>query len=170
MMINYYNPWFLRKNQQIGLLMQIDDDNISKMYKFDSNEQINSGENCGINLLLPSDITVPANARSFAIDYFVSAESSPEHGYWLIPRSSIAKTENDTLRQSNSVGLIDSPYRGHLIGKVDNLSDIKSLTKKKEESIYQLVMYDLKTNWKIQKVPLLSLTARGTAGFGSTGE
>jgi dUTP pyrophosphatase len=164
-----YNVWFLKKNTKIGLLMQINDKELEKLYKFDENGQICSGENCGINLLIPSDLTVSRNERSAAIDYQVCAESNPDHGYLIMPRSSIAKTSQDTLRQSNCLGLIDPGYRGHLIAKVDNLSDVE-IKKKRGESISQLVMFDFKTNWRIQLVPKLGHSSRGTGGFGSTGK
>jgi len=43
-------------------------------------------------------------------------------GYYMYPRSSLSKTQ---LRLANSVGIIDSGYRGHLIGMFDvvNIDD-----------------------------------------------
>lgn len=169
LLIDHYNPWFIINNPQISLLMRIDDDELSSLYKFDKNGQISSGENCGINLLIPCTQTIKANGRSVPIDFKVCAEGHPNYGYLLMPRSSIAKTAKDTLRQSNSIGLIESTYRGNIIFKVDNISE-EDITKNVGESISQLVMPMLKTNWKIQKVLRLSTTARGTGGFGSTGK
>ena len=37
-------------------------------------------------------------------------------GYYMYPRSSLSKTK---LRLANSVGIIDSGYRGNLIGMFD---------------------------------------------------
>lgn len=169
LLINKYNHWFLKKYPNVGLLMQIDDEDIAQMYKFDQNNQINSGDNCGINLLFTKDTEFSPNSWSLAIDYLVSAESHPDYGYLLMPRSSIAKTSDDTLRQSNSIGLIEPGYRGSLIANVDNLSDATRM-KKKGESLSQIVMPNLKTNWIIQRVPRLSKSLRGIGGFGSTGK
>lgn len=165
---NEYNHFYLSKNPNVGLLMTIDS-SISDLYKFDGNGQMHSGDNCGINLLIPSDLTIMPNAKSFAINHLVCGEAHKSHGYLLMPRSSIAKTESDTLRQSNCVGLIEPSYRGHLITKVDNLSDDIKM-KKRGESITQIVMPNLRTNWTIQRVLKLSTTQRGTGGFGSTGK
>lgn len=167
--VDKYNTWFLNHNHEINLLIAINDENLAQMYKFNENNQICSGENCGINLLIPYDIEVPGNARSFPIDYCLNAEANPSRGYFLMPRSSIAKNSDETLRQSNSIGLIEPSYRGNLIAKIDNLSENKKI-KKKGESITQLVMHNLRTNWKMQRVLKLSKTQRGIGGFGSTGK
>ena len=41
-------------------------------------------------------------------------------GYYLYPRSSLSNTP---LRLANSVGIIDSGYRGNIIGAFDSLTD-----------------------------------------------
>ncbi len=72
----------------------------------------------GYDLIVPERLIVPAGARAFTIDHKVRCLA--DGGYFLFPRSSISKTP---LRMSNSVGIIDAGYRGHLMAKVDNLSD-----------------------------------------------
>lgn len=47
---------------------------------------------------------------------YTDSNKSFNTGYYMYPRSSISKTK---LRLANSVGIIDSGYRGHLIGMFD---------------------------------------------------
>ena len=83
----------------------------------------------------------------------------------IIPRSSIgAKT---SLRLSNSVGLIDSGYRGELGVLYDNI-DVNDVTINKGDRIAQLlVMPSYRFQPKV--VDILETSDRGEGGFGSTG-
>lgn len=83
----------------------------------------------------------------------------------IIPRSSTgAKT---TFRLSNSVGLIDSGYRGELGVLYDNTSDKDASIKKGERIAQLLVMPSYR--FKAQVVDSLEDSDRGQGGFGSTG-
>lgn len=108
----------------------------------------------GVDLFMPENIIVPANARGFTVDLCVKAVyrqhsiinfikymfgCNNTHGFYLYPRSSISKTP---LRLSNSVGIIDSGYRGNIIAKVDNLSD-EDYTISEHTALFQLVAPDL---------------------------
>lgn len=156
------------------------------LYDWDDEGRISSGiEDSGINLKFVQDYTIPAHALGFKINFNVACEPvsarsqftsddgqvetryfTAHHGYWLIPRSSIGKTP---LRQSNHVGLIDEGYRGHIMVKVDNLSD-QEFTVKKGDSLFQLVLPNLFSDWTLQKVDQLNSTERGSGCFGSTGK
>lgn len=83
----------------------------------------------------------------------------------IIPRSSIgAKTP---LRLSNSIGLIDSGYRGELGVLYDNI-DVNDITIHKGDRIAQLlVMPSYRFMPKV--VDILEDSDRGEGGFGSTG-
>ena len=83
----------------------------------------------------------------------------------IIPRSSIgAKTP---FRLSNSVGLIDSGYRGELGVLYDNI-DVNDITINKGDRIAQLlVMPSYRFQPKV--VDILETSDRGEGGFGSTG-
>jgi len=164
MIINWYNNFYLVRNPATGLLVTMDE-KIASLYKFDHKDRLFSGENSGINLILPDNYAIPSMSLSYTINYQVQAESHPHYGYWLMPRSSITKT---TLRQANSMGLIDTSYRGDLIMKVDNIGP-ETVTRSQGDSIGQLVLHNLRNHWYIQRVALLSTTARGAGGFGSTG-
>lgn len=82
----------------------------------------------------------------------------------IFPRSSISKT---TLNLSNSVGVIDSGYRGPIMFKFRYLEngDVYEVG----DRIGQLVIMEIpKVN--ILEVQELSSTERGEGGFGSTGK
>ena len=129
---------------------------------------------CGIDLFIPNDIIVPANARSFMINHDIMCAMSPvinDHSiecfvsYYLYPRSSISKTP---LRMCNSVGIIDSGYRGNIIAMVDNHSD-QDYYLKKGERLFQICSPTLQLT-VLKLVKNLPSSDRGTGGFGSTGK
>ena len=83
----------------------------------------------------------------------------------ILPRSSIgAKTP---FRLSNSVGLIDSGYRGELGVLYDNTSDASMYIKKGDRIAQMLVMPSYR--FKANIVDSLEDSDRGEGGFGSTG-
>lgn len=83
----------------------------------------------------------------------------------IIPRSSIgAKT---TLRLSNSVGLIDSGYRGELGILYDNTSDEAYNINAGDRVAQLLVMPSYRFQAKV--VDILADSDRGEGGFGSSG-
>ena len=92
-------------------------------------------------------------------------------GYHMYPRSSLSKTK---LRLANSVGIIDSGYRGNLIGMFDliNIKANETYVVDKYDRLVQICAPGL--------VPIVveivdtieqlgTQTERGTGGFGSTG-
>lgn len=82
--------------------------------------------------------------------------------YWLVPRSSIAKTP---LMLANSVGLIDAGYRGDIIGAFRSTTDctIEPLTR-----LLQICAPTLGPI-RVELVDELPESSRGSGGFGSTG-
>ncbi len=93
--------------------------------------------------------------------------------FFMYPRSSIYKT---TLRLANNTGIIDSGYRGNLMGAFDNISRIGPSFPagewSQEENAYgrmlQICMPDL-SPFKVELVESLDDTSRGAGGLGSTG-
>lgn len=85
--------------------------------------------------------------------------------YFLYPRSSIAKRG---LIMANSVGIIDSGYRGELKAALHNITD-KPVIIKPMERLVQICMPNLSTDYVVDIVGELSDTKRGSGGFGSTG-
>jgi dUTPase len=97
-------------------------------------------------------------------------------GYYLYPRSSIVKTP---FRLSNSVGIIDSGYRGEIMAVVDNIdsanNDMKTCICKymtPMTRMFQICSPTLEPFF-VEIVDteeaLGSSTERGNGGFGSTG-
>jgi dUTP pyrophosphatase len=84
-------------------------------------------------------------------------------GFYMYPRSSLSKTK---LRLANSVGIIDSGYRGNLIGAFDVLSDCSVA---KGDRLVQICAPDLVPIVVTVLDSLDEVTDRGSGGFGSTG-
>jgi dUTPase len=97
-------------------------------------------------------------------------------GYYLYPRSSIVKTP---FRLSNSVGIIDSGYRGEIMAVVDNIdsanNDMKACICKymtPMTRMFQICSPTLEPFFVEiveSEEALGSSTERGNGGFGSTG-
>jgi dUTP pyrophosphatase len=85
--------------------------------------------------------------------------------FWLIPRSSISKTP---LIMANSIGLIDSGYRGELKAVVYNTSD-ESFFIEKYTRLFQIVNPEMISFKKVERVYNIEESLRGENGFGSTG-
>ena len=109
------------------------------------------------NALRPSTVLVGQGCRAMAID-----AQGRGRAYWLTPRSSISKSG---YRLANSMGLIDSGYRGVIMAALDG--DGEPLP----DRIVQLASPSL-LPWGrvvvVDKLPSAS-TIRGEGGFGSTG-
>lgn len=98
--------------------------------------------------------------------------------YYLYPRSSTGA--KSPLRLSNSVGIIDSGYRGYIIGLFDNIShygkdydnDQWDYVIYKDDRVVQIcppnIAYPIYPEL-VDKVEDLGITTRGNGGFGSTG-
>lgn len=85
----------------------------------------------------------------------------------IVPRSSIGlKT---LLRQSNSIGIIDSDYRGEVSALYDYDGWLPRTVFRKGDRIAQGFLVKLPTVI-FKAVGNLSETKRGTGGFGSTGK
>ena len=84
----------------------------------------------------------------------------------IFPRSSYASEKGLVL--ANTVGVIDSDYRGELIAMIRNEGD-RILRIQAHERIVQLVIVPIHIA-KIEIVTELSETERGDGGFGSTNE
>lgn len=123
----------------------------------------------GLDLYCPVDLTVPAGSRGFKIPLDISCRAESGTGdpsaYYLYPRSSTGT--KTPLRLSNSVGIIDSGYRGTIIAAVDNVST-ENFDVKAGERYFQICAPNLE-NITFELVDSLDTTDRGSGGFGSTG-
>jgi dUTP pyrophosphatase len=84
----------------------------------------------------------------------------------LFPRSSISKTDL-TLR--NSVGIVDSNFRGEITLKFNNILMSSCEPYNVKERIGQLIIMPYPTI-EFEEVEELSTTERGAQGFGSSGK
>ena len=124
------------------------------------NPEINRGDS-GVDLYVPEDVVVPAGGKvkirlgvhcemlkKCKITFPAGGEYTllEPVGFLLFPRSSIYKTP---LRLANSIGLIDSGYRGELMACVDNISDSEYMVEKGTR-LFQIVNSDLSSFDNIQ--------------------
>ena len=115
----------------------------------------------GVDLIATTTVS-----NGYFIEYGTDlAMEIPEgHVGYIFPRSSISKTDH-YLR--NSVGVIDSGYRGEIKVRM-SIPALGSKNYKNGDKIAQLII--MKLPWvDIEEVDELSETDRGEGGFGSTG-
>ncbi len=126
----------------------------------------------GVDLFCTEEIVVPAKSQA-TLDFKIVCKCQAYDknlcktnlmAYYLYPRSSISKTP---LRMSNSVGIIDAGYRGHIMAKVDNISD-EDYVVKAGDRYFQICVPFLITP-TVVLAPVNDVTERGVGGFGSTG-
>jgi dUTPase len=171
------------------LRLYIDDTNDLKQKYIDSalnhnNKILNPNNLCldaGFDLFNPIRKTFNANQMSsvnkFDHNVVCSAQMITDSnkmyntGYYMHPRSSVSKTK---LRLANATGIIDSGYRGHLMGMFDliNVSVNEEYVVEKYDRLLQicapgLVPIVVEVVNSIEE--LGSQTERGAGGFGSTG-
>ncbi len=83
--------------------------------------------------------------------------------YRIYSRSSISRTP---LRLANSVGVVDSGYRGEIMAALDNISDSEYAVNRGTRLV-QLAA-DIGNITKVRRVESFDATERGARGFGST--
>jgi len=89
-------------------------------------------------------------------------------GFYLYPRSSISKTD---LMLANQTGIIDSGYRGYILGAFRYLGEKGSVERvEKGSRLLQICSPNLEPFLvKLVDESFLSDSTRGAGGFGSTG-
>jgi dUTP pyrophosphatase len=120
----------------------------------------------GLDLRSVVDVVVAPGERTM-VPTGVSIAIPEGHAGLVLPRSGLASRSGLTL--ANAPGLIDAGYRGEVICAVVNLDRETPVAIAKGDRIAQLVVVaipDVTPTW----VPELPGSARGTDGFGSTGE
>lgn len=105
---------------------------------------------------------------SFSITYGLGIALEIPKGFvgLVFPRSSIRNTE---LMLSNSVGVIDSGYRGELQATFNKLNGLDSTVYKLGDRVCQIMIIPYPTI-EFSEVNVLNNTERGEGGFGSTGK
>ena len=130
----------------------------------------------GFDLLVPRFYSLENEQNPIRINMEVrcglfrtnSLEVDEPCGFYLYPRSSLYKFN---LRLTNSVGIIDSGYRGPLAGVFDVVNNLTPISK--YSRLVQICSPDLRPIVDIHLVDTLDeleQTTRGEGGFGSTGK
>lgn len=124
----------------------------------------------GFDVFCPDNCIIPAGSIGYKINlgiqcaaYTNDDKPSP---FYLYPRSSLSKTP---LRLANSVGIIDSGYRGDIIAVVDNIGSL-GFQLETGRRLFQLCAPNLENISSVKVVEELEVTQRGEGGFGSTGQ
>lgn len=136
----------------------------------------------GFDLLNPEEIILDQNLNIVKIDHKIKCSSkiikkvskklkSRPTGYYLYPRSSITKLP---LRLANNTGIIDSGYRGNIIGVFDinkklinNIHNIEKYQRILQLCAPNLIPIIVEIVNDINELDIN--TERGEGGFGSTG-
>lgn len=130
--------------------------------------------NSGFDLIVSQSVLVEPGSTGVKINHrIVAAMTQDGHptGFYMYPRSSISKTP---LRMSNSVGIIDSGYRGMVLGMVDNMTSA-SYSVIAGDRLFQicsplLSRFEVRVVWMDDLSVLSETTVRGSGGIGSTGK
>ncbi len=185
-----------RQFMELNIFVDSDDEELKNLYReaaFKHNTQYMTSEypNAGFDLFVPKKLTIcSAQAKidhqikcSATIAYLDESSgcnivegdsimrgfSKYNTGYYMYPRSSISKT---SLRLANSVGIIDSGYRGNLIAMVDYLGTTDYIVDQYNR-MFQICSPNLTPIYVtiVEKLEDLgTTTGRGEGGFGSTGK
>ena len=126
-----------------------------------------TGGSAGLDLCACIDAPITLNGGETALipTGVAIALPSAEYGAFVFPRSGIAIKHGIGLL--NSVGVIDSDYRGEImVGVINQISE--SYTIEPGERIAQMVIMPVST-MPVIEVYELDETSRGAGGFGSTG-
>jgi dUTP pyrophosphatase len=116
--------------------------------------------------LVSKDFTVLKNRVRTLVKTGVYVEIPKGFVGLLFPRSSLSKF---SVIMTNSVGVIDSDYRGEIMASLEYNGGSESYLIQKGDRIVQLVIVPIVLpSFKV--VNELDDTARGAGGFGSTGK
>jgi dUTP pyrophosphatase len=164
----------------IVLRIVIEDDNLRNLYTqhvLNHNEAVatSTHPNAGFDLFVPQTQVLRPSFNTSRMNFGVKTEMvyisengvNTPTGFFIMPRSSLSNTP---LMLSNHVGVVDSGYRGDLIGAFRNLSTEAYVV---EEGTRLLqVCHPTLTPFRVEilsSVNDLTTTTRGAGAFGSTG-
>jgi len=164
-------------NQTFQIKLQLLNDNKDLYEK--SISKGNSKKDSGFDLFVPEDVVIPAGEIvliNMGVKCAVTKTewdnqyqrwrlgvSSP---YYAYARSSVSKRG---IILANSVGIIDSGYRGPLMAAFYNTKE-EDVEIKAGDRIIQLCMPGLSYDFEVEMVDSLDETERGEGGLGSTGK
>jgi len=173
------NDRFWNCDKYMELLIAVNgDDEMKNIYvnaahKHNENMANNACFDSGFDLFLPENTNCSSSAMNqLNLKIQCSAAMVCETGrrlntgFYMYPRSSISKT---MLRIANSVGIIDSGYRGNLIAAFDCM--VPNFLVYKKDRLVQICAPGLVPIYVriVDDLGVDEETARGDGGFGSTG-
>lgn len=137
------------------------------LYK--NRESVYKGD-CGVDLYIPFTKELSCDKTHF-ISHEVVCWMTDNDGnlvsYYLYPRSSISKTP---FRLANSVGIIDSGYRGEIIAAVDVIMRLLARPSIERHSrLFQICAPTLEPLLLVVEDSIVE-GDRGSNGFGSSGK
>ena len=115
---------------------------------------------------IDAPVVIPAGKRTVIPSGIAIALPSPDYVALLFSRSGMGIKSG--IRLSNSVGVIDSDYRGEIGVGLHNTSDA-DYTVNPGDRIAQMILLPCQS-LIFEEVDELSETERGEGGFGSTGK
>ena len=117
--------------------------------------------------LVATDITTEINeCGQLILVYHTGIAVEIPEGYFglLVPRSSVYKK---SLMLTNHAGVIDSGYRGEIMGKFRSTTDVVPAVYKEGERFAQLLILPI-PEFEVEEAQELTKTERGDGGYGST--
>ena len=145
-----YSPQFICK------IKRLDENAVIPTYSKDGD--------AGMDITAVSIITNTSSQVTYGTG--ISVEIPQNYVGLIFPRSSIRKYE---LELSNSVGVIDSGYRGEIQATFNKTNGLDSIIYNVGDRICQIMIIPY-PKVTFLEVDNLSNTERGVGGFGSTGE
>jgi dUTP pyrophosphatase len=167
----------------LHLKMYIQDDELRAAYissaqKHNNNMMNNPFPDAGFDLFTPetmvvgglvtSKINFGVKCSAFMVDNCAENVKTQPSGFYMYPRSSTGS--KTPLRLTNSVGIIDSGYRGNLMSFFDNVRTV-DYTIQKMDKLVQICapsLLPIIVDVVNQDSELGDMTIRGEGGFGST--
>jgi len=122
----------------------------------------------GFDLFCPTKLSLGRGTHKIDLNLKCAAYDSTTGNpisYYMYPRSSISKTP---LRLANSVGIIDSGYRGNLLSAVDVKEEFEIAKNSRYFQICSPTLSPIRVVM-VNDESELGTTSRGDGGFGSTG-
>ncbi len=169
------NSFMIEPSYTLYMHVNTDNDELYRMYEDSVSRHNNSvyhdpNPDSGFDVYVPEEITMlihTVNKVNMQIKCEMVHETKPSP-FYMYPRSSISKSH---FRLANHVGIIDSGYRGDLIGMFDVVYSHEPVKCEKYTRLLQICTPTLQP-FKVVLVnddSALSQTTRGEGGFGSTG-
>ena len=165
-------------DRYMKLKIFIEDDTLKQEYmkavSVHNSKMRNPLYDAGFDIFSPINYEIDENTKLHKLDFKIicAAEMVLDNnkcfntGFYMYPRSSLSKSK---LRLANSVGIIDSGYRGNLIGMFDVSGKMMISSYDRLLQICSPHLCPIYVEIVETKEDLGANSERGAGGFGSTG-